>query len=92
MTGVRTFWRANLPLWPRVITVTTTAARATMLREATEHVLSTRFGRMHDGAPAFSFASLDDVLGPAGPKGQIWQVAGRPGLHPLFPPAPVATL
>jgi hypothetical protein len=38
-------------------------------------------------AMEFSFTTLDDVLGPSGPLGTMWSVAGKSGLHPLFPAA-----
>jgi hypothetical protein len=79
-------WRARLPTWPLVLTVTPSAARAKALRRATEDVL--RLERDVEGvagATEFDFASLSDLQGPTGPLGAIWQVAGRTGLHALIP-------
>lgn len=77
-------WRAQLPTWPVVLTITPTAERASALRVATESVLAWQPERLAR-AMKFAFTPLEEVLGPAGPLGAIWQVAGRPGLNTLFP-------
>ncbi len=76
-------WRGHLPLWPLTLTVTPTERRASELRRATEAVLLAR----PEGAriaKTFRFSSLDDLRGALGPLGEIWQVAGRSGRHPLI--------
>ncbi len=79
-------WRERLPAWPLVLTVTTTATRATALRRATEDVLERQRDRERLAATIeFDFAPLPDLQGPAGPLGRIWQTAGIPGLHALIP-------
>ena len=77
-------WRARLPTWPAVLTVTPTAQRASALRVATEAVVAPYAERIAQ-ATKFAFAALDDLLGARGPLGTIWQVAGREGLELLIP-------
>ncbi len=77
-------WRSRLPLWPLVLTVAETEARATQLRRISEAVLVSQPDRERLArATEFRFASATDLLGPAGPLGEIWQVAGRSGRHAL---------
>jgi hypothetical protein len=76
-------WRARLPVWPLVLTVTRTARRASELCRATDAIFSgraeaTRISR------AFRFTSLDALRGDAGPFAEIWQVAERTGRFPLI--------
>ena len=71
-------WRAHLTVWPLVLVITPTAVRAVSLRRTTEVVMA-RAGA--DGTE-FRFAALPHLTD--GPLGEIWQVAGRPGLHPLL--------
>lgn len=79
-------WRAQLPTWPLVLTVTPMTARATALRRATEDVLRReRHPERLAGATEFDFAALPDLCGSDGPLGPIWQIAGRAGVHPLIP-------
>ncbi len=82
-------WHGRLATWPVVLTVTTTTGRARILRRTTETVLaaqrdSDRLAKLTE----FRFSSLADVLGPAGPLGEIWQVAGRPRPRSLLPELP----
>ncbi len=80
-------WRAHLPVWPLVLTVTPSERRATNLRRATEALLRAR----PEGAriaQAFRFAALEDLRSASGPLAEIWQVAGRAGRHPLIEAAP----
>jgi hypothetical protein len=77
-------WRAQLPTWPAVLTITPTLRRASALRVATEGVLASSAEWM-ERATKFAFAPLDEVLGGCGPLGAIWQVAGREGLQRLIP-------
>jgi hypothetical protein len=78
-------WQAHLRIWPVVVTVTQSKARATALRCATEAVLSSQPDAEHiTKGTEFDFCSLEDLLGLSGPLGAIWQVAGRPGLHALL--------
>lgn len=79
-------WRMQLPRWPVVLTVTPGAARAGSLRRVTESVLRReRDAERLAEVAEFDFASIFDLLGPSGPLGCIWQIAGREGLHPLIP-------
>jgi hypothetical protein len=84
-------WRRHLKEWPIVFTVTTSPTRARLLKRVTETVLEAQ----HEGAriyrmTKFRFATLDDVIAPAGPFAQIWQRAGESGLHAIAerPPVP----
>jgi hypothetical protein len=77
-------WRSHLPTWPAVLTITPTEHRATALRVAAESVLALHADRVAR-ATKFAFAFLDDLVGPSGPLGAIWQVAGREGLLRLIP-------
>jgi hypothetical protein len=81
-------WVKNLKVWPIVLTIAPSWARARILRRVTETVLTAdpRRERLMR-ATEFSFTTLDDVLGPSGPLGTIWCVAGKTGLRPLFPTA-----
>ncbi len=78
-------WRRRLRAWPLVLTIAKGAARASALRRATEELIrrqrdATRLSRLE-----FDFAALPALLGPEGPLGAIWQVAGREGLQRLIP-------
>jgi DNA-binding PadR family transcriptional regulator len=79
-------WRAHLPSWPLVLTVTTDGRRAVALRRATEQLLRSQRDaeRLIPPAVEFDFTSLPDLLGPSGPLGAVWQVAGREGLQTLI--------
>lgn len=71
-------WGQQLRCWPVVLTITTTAARATALRRATATVLAGAFDRDRVAVETeFRFAVLPDVLGPYGPLGPIWQTNGQ---------------
>jgi hypothetical protein len=59
--------------------VTPTAVRAASLRRTTEAVLASYGGE----GTEFRFAALGHV-NDAGPFGEVWQVAGRAGLHALL--------
>ena len=76
-------WRARLPVWPLVLTVTRTERRASELRRATEVILGARAeaGRI---TKAFRFTPLDALRGIGGPFAEIWQVAGRTGRFSLI--------
>ena len=79
-------WRAALPYWPLVLTVTPEVGRAALLDRQTERVLRRQRGADELARVAeFRFAALPDLCGPEGPLGRIWKVAGRDGLHPLIP-------
>jgi hypothetical protein len=78
-------WRRRLRAWPLVLTIARSAARASALARATEELMrrerdATRLSRLE-----FDFAALPALLGPEGPLGAIWQVAGREGLQRLVP-------
>src|SRR5256886_6732737 len=65
-------WRKNLKVWPIVLTVAPSSARARILRRATETVLARELFRERlMRAMEFSFTTLDDVLGLSGPLGTI---------------------
>jgi hypothetical protein len=74
-------WQRELQRWPLVLTVTPSGSRTTTLRAITERVLEPE----RDLPPVveFDFATLADLEGP-GPLGEIWQLAGQSGLHPLI--------
>ena len=77
-------WRDILPIWPFVLTVTTTPGQASRLKRTTVRAVS----RSDCSAlmARFRFTSLSQVHGPLGFLGAIWQVAGRDGLHrPIDP-------
>ena len=80
-------WRDHLAVWPVVLVITPDALRAVSLRRATEIVLR---GFGGDGTE-FRFAALGH-LREAGPFGEIWQVAGRTGQHPLIEGEPEASV
>lgn len=81
--------RLALPVWPLILTVTPSAARASELRRATEVILRTRGDLLRIGR-AFRFTSLDALRGDKGPFGEIWEVASRTARSPLID-EPVAT-
>jgi hypothetical protein len=76
-------WRERLPVWPLVLTVVPTEARARELRRASETVLEARPAASRVSR-AFRFTSLDALRGMTGPFGEIWHVAGRSGLFPFI--------
>jgi hypothetical protein len=79
-------WIRHVRVWPRILTVAPSRARARILQRATETVLEAQlFSERLMRATAFGFTTLEELLGPAGPLGEIWSVAGKNGAHPLFP-------
>jgi hypothetical protein len=76
-------WREQLAVWPLILTVTPDERRTLALKRATEAVLSREAESVRRGME-FAFGSLTDLLGPAGPTGDIWQVAGRAGRRQLI--------
>src|SRR3989442_14355219 len=79
-------WIRHLKVWPRVLTVAPTPARASILRRVTETVLEAQlFSQRLIRETAFGFATLEELLGPSGPLGEIWSVVGKSGVHPIFP-------
>jgi hypothetical protein len=80
-------WRKGMSAWPLLLTITPNAGRATELRRCTEELLERerQAGRTANAAE-FDFTPLAELQGANGPLGGIWQVAGKPGLHPLIPP------
>ena len=78
-------WQDRLPLWPTILTVTPTVARATSLRRTTERVLAAAFdGSDLARTTEFRFATAAHLHEDRGPLGAIWQVARRVGDHALF--------
>jgi hypothetical protein len=71
-------WRAHLPVWPLVLTVTRTERRASELRRATEVIFGAR-AQAPRISKAFRFTPLNSLRGIDGPFAEIWQVAGRIG-------------
>ncbi len=79
-------WGQQLRCWPVILTITTTALRATALRRVTTTVLEGAFDADRVAAGTeFSFATLADVLGPSGPLGPVWHVAGGTAVRRLLP-------
>jgi len=70
-------WREALPVWPAILTVTTSAAHASRLAQVVGSALA-RLGEPHHAA-RFRFAAQGEVCGPAGLFSPIWHVAGRAG-------------
>jgi len=85
-------WREQLVIWPLVLTVAADGARATALRRAAEDVLEREDGVDAADAAAFFFSAIADVDAPAGPLGEIWQVAGRSGRRSIVDRAPQGAL
>ena len=83
-------WRTRLAVWPVVLVVTPSAVRAVSLRRTTEAVLAGTDDEARRGTE-FRFVSLGH-LQEAGLAGEIWQVAGRDGLHPLVDAAPAGAV
>ena len=85
-------WRRHLKEWPVIFTVTTSPTRARLLKRVTEAVLDAQYeGARIYRMTKFRFATLDDVIAPAGPFAQIWHRAGESGLHAIVERAPVAS-
>lgn len=76
-------WREQLAVWPLILTVTPDERRALALRRASETVVGRESDSLRRGIE-FAFGSLTDLLGPAGPTGDIWHVAGRAGRQRLL--------
>jgi hypothetical protein len=71
-------WGQQLRCWPVVLTIATTAARATALRRVTTTVLEGAFDADRVAVETeFRFAVLADLLGPSGPLGPIWHTTGQ---------------
>src|SRR2546427_1977937 len=78
-------WIKHVRVWPRILTIAPTQARARILRRVTETVLEAQLFRNRlTRSTAFGFTTLDELLGSHGPLGEIWSVVGESGLHPLF--------
>ncbi len=80
-------WRECVAIWPVVLVVTPTAMRAVSLRRTTETVVA-RYG---SEGTEFRFAALPH-LKVGGPFGDVWQIAGRNGLHVLIDAEPAASV
>ena len=74
-------WCDRLSIWPLVLVITPTAVRAVSLCRTTETVLA-RYG---GEGTEFRFAALAQLT-EHGPLAEVWQVAGRRGLHSLLDP------
>ena len=70
-------WRTRFPVWPLVLVVAETEARAQQLRRICEAVSAAPGGPWTGGAGAFLFASFADVTAAGGPLREIWRVVGR---------------
>lgn len=70
-------WRQHLDVWPIVLTVTPSDERASALTAATAAVLARPYYGWRLGkAVECWFTSLGALVGPHGPLGPIWQIAG----------------
>jgi hypothetical protein len=70
-------WKARVPEWPAVLTVTPSRTRAVLLRTSTERMLSERGDAERLRASTeFAFCDLPTLIA-EGPLGLIWQVAGN---------------
>jgi len=77
-------WRQHLEVWPVILTVTPSDERASALTVATAPLLARPYyGVRLSGIFECWFTSLGALVGPHGPLGAIWQIAGRDGLHAL---------
>lgn len=74
-------WRRHVSIWPLVLVITPTVVRAVSLCRTTATVLA----RIGGEGTEFRFAPLPQLT-EQGPLAEIWQVAGRRGLHPLLDP------
>ena len=75
-------WRTSLPVWPLVLTITTTRQHAVHLSRCTDATVR-RLGEAHL-VSRFRFTTFAELRGPLGPLGTIWRVAGRTGVHPVI--------
>lgn len=88
-------WRARLAVWPLVLVLAETEARATQLRRVCELVASGP--RRRAAAASFRFAAVADVTADASVDREIWQIVGSDarmslvvdGMASLDSPAPV---
>lgn len=64
-------WRSAFPVWPYVLTIAMTAARAAQLARMAELVGIGHSGTFRGGADAFHFAALADVVAD-GPLAPVW--------------------
>jgi hypothetical protein len=77
-------WRQHLSVWPIILTVTPSDERASALKAATAPLVTRRYyGLRLSGIVECWFTSLGALVGPHGPLGPIWQIAGRDGVHAL---------
>lgn len=74
-------WQGRLPVWPTILTVTPDAARARLLKRATESALKHRGGGLMD-ATEFAFAVQLDAC--SNPLGSVWSTAGFSGSRRLL--------
>jgi hypothetical protein len=72
-------WRAALPVWPLVLTITTTTGNARHLSRTAARAV-TRAGETQLMS-RFCFTTFDELSRPGGPFARIWRVAGRDGEH-----------
>lgn len=78
-------WRKRMTIWPAILTVTPTEARAVALQRCTETVLAAQADRDTLRAQTeFAFAALPRIAA-SGTLAAVWRVAGRAGAHPLMP-------
>jgi hypothetical protein len=77
-------WRQHLSVWPIILTVTPSDERAAALTAATAPLLAGHYYGWRLGkAVECWFTSLGALVGPHGPLGPVWQIAGRDDVHPL---------
>lgn len=83
-------WRSHLLIWPIILTVTHTEARAAALYKAIEVFLAERRGAgWRDPGAACGFAGIEALRGP-GPLAPVWWITGRSGPQSLLRDAPPA--
>ncbi len=75
-------WQKSLPVWPMVLTLTPDAARARLLRRATEGVVKARGGPTSAAGTEFAFSTQSEAC--SDPVGPVWEIAGVTGRHALI--------
>jgi len=78
-------WRAYVPVWPRILIVTSTDARAASLCATTTATLRSQLlSAQFTQATEFFFCSIDAIRGKSGPFAALWRVAGAEEPRPLL--------
>src|SRR2546426_2681741 len=74
-------WRALVPRWPAVLTITPTETRAVSLCEATTAAMAR--SPFSSRGMLFKFCAIETLRGESGALAALWRVAGEKGLSPL---------